>query len=49
MSIQLIRPYQAQVEKIICYGGSRKESSVRKPFQDLLEHYARQRNLEIMA
>lgn len=49
MSIQLIQQYHAQVEKIIRYGGSRKESSVRKPFQDLLEAYARQRNLEMIA
>ncbi len=49
MSVQLIKQYHAQVEKIIRYGGNRKESSVRKPFQDLLEHYARQRNLEMIA
>ncbi|MCA9927259.1 MAG: hypothetical protein KC419_02230, partial [Anaerolineales bacterium] len=49
MSVQLIQQYHAQVEKIIRYGGSRKESSVRKPFQDLLEAYARQRNLEMIA
>jgi len=49
MSIQLINQYHNQVAKIIRYGGSRKESSVRKPFQDLLEHYARQRNLEMIA
>lgn len=49
MSVQLIQQYHAQVAKIIRYGGSRKESTVRKPFQDLLEHYARQRNLELIA
>ncbi|VAW43493.1 ATP-dependent RNA helicase YejH [hydrothermal vent metagenome] len=49
MSIQLIQQYHAQVEKIIRYGDSRKETAVRKPFQDLLEHYARQRNLEMIA
>lgn len=49
MSVQLIQQYHAKVEKIIRYGGSRKESSVRKPFQDLLEAYARQRNLEMIA
>ncbi|MFZ1398751.1 MAG: type ISP restriction/modification enzyme [Candidatus Promineifilaceae bacterium] len=49
MSVQLIQQYHAQVQKIIRYGGSRKESSVRKPFQDLLEAYARQRNLEMIA
>jgi predicted helicase len=35
-------------KKIIRYGGSRNEGSVRKPFQDLLEQYARQRNLELI-
>ena len=48
MSVQLIQQYHAKVEKIIRYGGSRNESSVRKPFQDLLEQYARQRNLELI-
>jgi predicted helicase len=49
MSIQLIRQYHSQVDKIIRYGGSRNESALRKPFQDLLEHYARSRNLEMIA
>ncbi|MEZ4512022.1 MAG: type ISP restriction/modification enzyme [Chloroflexota bacterium] len=49
MSIQLIQQYHAQVDKIIRYGGSRKETAVRKPFQDLLEQYARQKNLELIA
>ena len=49
MSVQLIQQYHAQVEKIIRYGGSRKETAVRKPFQDLLEAYARQKNLALIA
>lgn len=49
MSVQLIQPYHAQVDKIIRYGGSRKETSVRKPFQDMLEAYARQKNLALIA
>ncbi len=49
LSVQLIQQYHAQVDKIIRYGGSRKETSVRKPFQDLLEAYARQKNLELIA
>jgi predicted DNA-binding ribbon-helix-helix protein len=48
MSIQLIQQYHAQVEKIIRYGGTRKETAVRKPFHDLLEQYARQKNLELI-
>lgn len=45
MSIQLIQQYQAKVEKLIQYGGTRNESTLRKPFQDLLEQYARSKNL----
>ncbi len=45
MSIQLIQQYHAKVEKIIRYGGSRNESALRKPFQDLLEAYAASKNL----
>ena len=48
MSVQLIQQYYTQVEKIIRYGGTRKETAVRKPFHDLLEQYARQRNLELI-
>ncbi|NUM47299.1 MAG: N-6 DNA methylase [Anaerolineales bacterium] len=49
MSIQLIQQYYNKVEKIIQYGGSRNESSLRKPFQDLLEHYARGKGLLLVA
>ena len=49
MSIQLIQQYYAKVEQIIRYGGSRNESSLRKPFQDLLEQYARSKNLVLVA
>ncbi|HZY42138.1 MAG TPA: N-6 DNA methylase, partial [Anaerolineae bacterium] len=45
MSIQLIQHYHAKVEKIIRYGGSRNESALRKPFQDLLEAYASSKDL----
>ncbi len=45
MSIQLIQQYHANVEKMIRYGGSRNESALRKPFQDLLEAYAAGKNL----
>ena len=49
MSIQLVQQYYAKVEQIIRYGGSRNESSLRKPFQDLLEQYARSKNLVLVA
>ncbi len=45
MSIQLIQQYHAQVDKIIRYSGSRNESALSKPFQDLLEAYASSKNL----
>jgi len=45
MSIQLIQQYYAKVEKLIRYGGSHNESSIRKAIQDLLEQYARSKNL----
>lgn len=45
MSIQLIQQYYAKVERLIQYGGTRNESTLRKPFQDLLEQYARSKNL----
>ena len=48
MSIQLIQQYHNKVERLIRYGGTRKETTVRKPFMDLLEQYARPRNLELV-
>ncbi len=49
MSIQLIQQYYAKVEQIIRYSGVRNESSLRKPFQDLLEQYARSKKLVLVA
>jgi hypothetical protein len=49
MSIQLIQQYHAKVERIIRYGGSRNESALRKPFQDLLEQYAASRDLLLVS
>src|SRR6266540_2034067 len=45
MSIQLIQQYYSNVERLIRYGGTRNESSLRKAFQELLDHYARSKNL----
>lgn len=39
MSVQLIQQNYAKVEKLIRYSGTRNESTLRKVFQDLLEHY----------
>ena len=49
MSIQLIQRYYAEIDRIIRYGGSRNESSLRKAFQDLLEQYARAKGLVLVA
>jgi predicted DNA-binding ribbon-helix-helix protein len=49
MSIQLIQQYYVKVEQIIRYSGVRNESSLRKPFQDLLEQYARSKKLVLVA
>ncbi len=44
MSRQLISEYQEEVERIIQYGGSRKETSIRGAFQNLLNVYCRARD-----
>jgi hypothetical protein len=44
MSRLLITQYQAEVEKIIQYGGSRKETSIRVAFQNLLNEYCKARD-----
>ena len=48
MSIQLVQQYYAKVDQMIRYGGSRNESTLRKPFQDLLEQYAHSRKLVLV-
>lgn len=49
MSLEAIQRYHAKVEKIIQYGGSRNESSVRFAFQNLLESYCAETHLELIA
>lgn len=49
MSLQLIQQYYNKVEKIIQYGGSRKETSIRTAFQFLLEQYCADKNLELIS
>ena len=44
-----VQKYYAEIDKIIRYGGSRNESSLRKQFQDWLEGYARAKNLVLVA
>ncbi len=44
MSRLLVTQYQTQVQKIIQYGGSRKETSIRVAFQNLLNEYCKPRD-----
>ena len=49
MSIEAIQRYRTTVERIIRYGGSRNESSIRHAFQNLLEAYCTETNLALIA
>lgn len=49
MSRLWITQYQAEVEKIIQYGGSRKETSIRFAFQNLLNEYCKTRDFLLIA
>ena len=44
MSRLLVTQYQAEVEKIVRYGGSKKETSIRNAFERLLNDYCKPRN-----
>ncbi|MFQ4144601.1 type ISP restriction/modification enzyme [Chlorogloeopsis sp. ULAP02] len=48
MSKLLISQYHAEVEKIIYYGGSRKETSIRVAFQNLLNEYCKPRDFRLI-
>ena len=39
MSVQLINQYYTKREKLIQFGGSKNELSIRDAFKDLLNHY----------
>jgi len=45
LSIQLINQYYTKREKLIQYGGSKNELSVRDAFKDLINHYAEKKHL----
>jgi predicted helicase len=45
MSIQLINQYYNKRDRIIQYGGSTNELTIRGPFKELLNHYADKKNL----
>jgi len=48
MSKRQIQRYRAKVEQLIQYGGSRNEMVLRKAFQELLDNYARGKNLVLV-
>ena len=48
MSHQLINQYYTKREKLIQYGGSKNELSIRDAFKDLLNHYAEKKNLMLV-
>jgi predicted helicase len=43
-----VRQYQQKLERLVQYGGSRNETSVRAAFQDLLRSWAVNENLELV-
>jgi predicted helicase len=45
MSIHAIKQYHLEVEKIILYGGTKKETAIRNAFYNLLNEYANQKGL----
>ncbi len=49
MSKTLITQYYNRLDKLIQFGGTRKETSVRNEFYNLLSHYAEKRNLVLVA
>ncbi|MDZ4875854.1 MAG: hypothetical protein CLLPBCKN_005274 [Chroococcidiopsis cubana SAG 39.79] len=48
MSRLLISQYHAEVDKVIQYGGSRKETSIRVAFQNLLNEYCKPREFYLI-
>jgi hypothetical protein len=49
MSLSLIFQYYSKVDKLIQFGGTRKETSVRNAFYYLLEQYTDKKNLVLVA
>ena len=45
MSLQIISKYYSETDKLIKYGGSHKESSIKILFRNLLNEYAQTQNL----
>lgn len=49
MSLYAIQQYHAEVEKIIHFGGTRKETAIRNAFYNLLNEYAKAKGLLLVA
>jgi hypothetical protein len=49
MSIYAIQQYHKELEKIIHYGGSKKETAIRSAFYYLLNEYAHSKDLMLIA
>ena len=49
MSIQSIHKYLSEVEKLKNFGGTAKETAIRSAFFNLLNDYAKQRGLVMVA
>ncbi|MFA5251444.1 MAG: type ISP restriction/modification enzyme [Phycisphaerae bacterium] len=49
MSVQTISKYYTEIQKYIRFGGTSKESSIRRAFENLLNEYAQQQNLLLIA
>ncbi|MGI8582858.1 MAG: hypothetical protein ACR2KX_11700 [Chitinophagaceae bacterium] len=49
MSIYAIQQYHKELEKIIHYGGSKKETAIRNAFYYLLNEYAHSKELMLIA
>ena len=48
MSIHSVKQYQSEVEKIIHFGGTKKETAIRNAFYNLLNEYAKQKGLMLV-
>ncbi len=48
MSIHAIKQYQSEVEKIIHFGGTKKETAIRNAFYNLLNDYAKSKGLMLV-
>jgi len=49
MSLHSLQLYHAEVEKIVHYGGTKKKTAIRSAFFNLLNDYARQQDLVMVA